>query len=33
VSSVEVREGLVEGDQIILSDMSRWSNVDQLRIQ
>lgn len=32
VTEVEVLEGLTEGDRIILSDMSRWDEADQVRI-
>ena len=28
-----VLEGLKEGDQVILSDMSRWDNVDRVRVK
>jgi len=27
---IEIKEGLHEGDQVIVSDMSRWSNVDRV---
>jgi multidrug efflux pump subunit AcrA (membrane-fusion protein) len=30
---IEIKEGLREGDQVIVSDMSRWSNVDRIRIE
>jgi multidrug resistance efflux pump len=33
VTSVEIKEGLAPGDVIILSDMSRWDNVDRVRIK
>jgi HlyD family secretion protein len=33
VSSVEVVEGLAAGDQVILSDLSRWDGVQRLRIR
>lgn len=33
VNSVEIREGLARGDVVILSDMSRWDNVDRVRIK
>jgi multidrug efflux pump subunit AcrA (membrane-fusion protein) len=33
VNSVEIKEGLAPGDVIILSDMSRWDNVDRVRIK
>jgi len=33
VNAVEVVDGLKEGDQVILSDMSRWDNVDRLRVK
>jgi hypothetical protein len=28
-----VLEGLKEGDTVILSDMSRWDNVDRIRLE
>jgi HlyD family secretion protein len=33
VTSIEVREGLDIGDQIILSDMSQWDTYEQLRLK
>ena len=33
VNAVEVVSGLAAGDEVILSDMSRWDNVDRLRIR
>jgi multidrug efflux pump subunit AcrA (membrane-fusion protein) len=33
VNSIEVIEGLREGDTVILSDMSRWDNVDRIRLE
>lgn len=30
---IEIKEGLREGDQVIVSDMSRWSNVDRVWIE
>jgi multidrug resistance efflux pump len=33
VNSVEVKEGLQPGDIVILSDMSRWDNVERVRIR
>jgi HlyD family secretion protein len=33
VSRVEVAEGLQEGDVIIMSDMSRWDNVDRVKLK
>jgi len=33
VNAVEVLDGLKEGDQVILSDMSRWDNVDRVRVK
>ncbi len=33
VNRIEVLEGLQEGDQIILTDMSRWDGVDRVRIR
>lgn len=32
VNHIEVREGLREGDVVILSDMSRWDDFDRVRI-
>jgi hypothetical protein len=32
VSTVEVVEGLEEGDQVILSDMSTWDEFDRVRL-
>ena len=32
VNSVEIVRGLNIGDQVILSDMSRWDNVDRIRL-
>jgi HlyD family secretion protein len=31
-NSVEVVEGLSEGDRIILSDMSQWDEFDRVRL-
>jgi HlyD family secretion protein len=33
VTSVEIKEGLSAGDIVILSDMTRWDNVDRVRIK
>src|ERR1041384_6718277 len=33
VSSVELKDGLSAGDVVILSDMSRWDEVDRVRIK
>jgi HlyD family secretion protein len=33
VNSIEIIRGLKEGDQVILSDMSRWDNVDRIRLE
>lgn len=33
VSTIEILRGLKEGDQVILSDMSRWDNSDRVRLQ
>ena len=30
---IQVLEGLKEGDTVILSDMSRWDNVDRIRLE
>jgi len=32
VNSIQILEGLREGDTVILSDMSRWDNVDRIRL-
>jgi HlyD family secretion protein len=32
VNSIQVIEGLHEGDTVILSDMSRWDNTDKIRL-
>jgi HlyD family secretion protein len=33
VNSVEILQGLKEGDQVILSDMSRWDTFDRIRLE
>src|SRR6266576_1378943 len=33
VNSIQVIEGLDEGDTVILSDMSRWDNTDRIRLE
>jgi len=33
VNTVEILQGLKEGDQVILSDMSRWDNFDRVRLE
>jgi len=33
VNSIQVIEGLHEGDIVILSDMSRWDNTDRIRLE
>jgi HlyD family secretion protein len=33
VNSIEVVQGLANGDEVILSDMSRWDGVDRVRIK
>jgi multidrug efflux pump subunit AcrA (membrane-fusion protein) len=33
VNTIEILRGLKEGDQVILSDMSRWDNVDKIRLE
>jgi multidrug efflux pump subunit AcrA (membrane-fusion protein) len=33
VNSIQVLEGLREGDTVILSDMSRWDNTDRIRLE
>jgi hypothetical protein len=32
VNEIQVIEGLKEGDTVVLSDMSRWDNVDRIRL-
>jgi multidrug efflux pump subunit AcrA (membrane-fusion protein) len=32
VNSIQVIEGLQQGDTVILSDMSRWDNTDRIRL-
>ena len=33
VNSIEIVRGLKEGEKVILSDMSRWDNVDRIRLE
>jgi HlyD family secretion protein len=33
VNTVEIINGLNEGDQVILSDMSRWDKYDRVRLE
>lgn len=33
VNTVQVIEGLQQGDRVILSDMSRWDHVDHIRLR
>ncbi len=33
VNSIQIVDGLHEGDTVILSDMSRWDNTDRIRLQ
>jgi HlyD family secretion protein len=33
VGRIEIRDGLLHGDRVILSDMSRWSDHDRVRLQ
>jgi len=33
VNTIEIVRGLKEGDQVILSDMSRWDNVDRIKLE
>jgi HlyD family secretion protein len=33
LNTIEVVDGLAVGDRIIVSDMSRWSDVDRVRIR
>ena len=32
-NAIEILGGLNEGDRVILSEMSRWSNVDRVRLR
>jgi multidrug efflux pump subunit AcrA (membrane-fusion protein) len=33
VNSIQVIDGLREGDTVVLSDMTRWDNTDRIRLQ
>jgi len=33
VSTIEVKEGLQEGDSVVLSDMTAWDNADRVRLR
>jgi hypothetical protein len=33
VNDIEVREGLQEGDVVILSDLSQWDGFDRIRLR
>src|ERR1700689_4468856 len=33
VNTVEILQGLKEGDQVIFSEMSRWDNFDRIRLE
>lgn len=33
VSTVEIAQGLQQGDRVIISDMSQWDNVDRVRLK
>ena len=33
VQEVQILEGLVQGDQVILSDSSQWDDVDRIRLR
>jgi hypothetical protein len=33
VNTVEILNGLKEGDQVILSDMSRWDQYDRIKLE
>src|SRR5438270_10803321 len=33
VNSIQIQDGLHEGDTVVLSDMSRWDNTDRVRLQ
>jgi hypothetical protein len=32
-NSIQILEGLKEGDAVILSDMSRWDSTDRIRLE
>ena len=33
VNSIQIQDGLHEGDTVVLSDMSRWDNTDRIRLK
>jgi multidrug efflux pump subunit AcrA (membrane-fusion protein) len=33
VNTVEILQGLKPGDEVVLSDMSRWDNFDRIRLE
>jgi len=33
VNSIQILDGLREGDTVILSDMSRWDKADRIRLE
>jgi HlyD family secretion protein len=33
VNSIQILEGLNDGDAVILSDMSRWDKTDRIRLE
>jgi hypothetical protein len=33
VNSIEVVQGLAEGDQVVLSDMTAWDAVERVRLR
>jgi hypothetical protein len=33
VNTIEVVDGLTEGQEVILSDMTRWDQVDRVRVK
>ncbi len=33
MNTIEIMRGLKEGDQVILSDMSRWDNQDHIKLE
>ena len=33
VNSIEIVRGLKEGDEVVLSDMSRWDTVDRIKLE
>jgi hypothetical protein len=33
VNQIEILEGLKQGDEVILSDMSRWDDTERVRLK